>query len=178
MEERQGRPWCREIFMWMYRMPNIMRLVFLFWIISFMGFTANATAQRITIMVENVEMEEILEIITEQTGLAVAYSEQVVDMDRKVSVHIVNVELPGGTRLSAMVSDGSGEMELVFFKGLKWVSEKMKPGNEFIFFGKPASFNGRINMVHPDIDPVPEGGSQGGGRQGADPAGQGRITIR
>ncbi len=113
MEERQGRPWCREIFMWMYRMPNIMRLVFLFWIISFMGFTANATAQRITIMVENVEMEEILEIITEQTGLAVAYSEQVVDMDRKVSVHIVNVELPKaldkvmeGTSIGYEVRDG------------------------------------------------------------------------
>ena len=90
----------------------------------------------------------------------------------QIRARVVNVELPGGKRLSAMVSDGSGEMELVFFKGLKWVSEKMKPGNEFIFFGKPASFNGRINMVHPDIDPVPEGGCQGGGRQGADPAGQ------
>ena len=71
----------------------------------------------------------------------------------QIRARVVNVEIPGGKRLSATVTDGSGEMELVFFKGLKWVSEKMKPGNEFIFFGKPSSFNGRINMVHPDIDP-------------------------
>ena len=79
----------------------------------------------------------------------------------QIRARVVNVEIPGGKRLSATVTDGSGEMELVFFKGLKWVSEKMKPGNEFIFFGKPSSFNGRINMVHPDIDPAPDNGGPG-----------------
>ena len=57
-------------------------------------------------------------------------------------------------RMSAWVSDGSGEMEMVFFKGIKWMYEKLKPGTEFIFFGKPASFNGRINIVHPEVDPT------------------------
>jgi ATP-dependent DNA helicase RecG len=33
--------------------------------------------------------------------------------------------------------------------------EKLQPGSEFIFFGKPSAFNGRINMVHPEVDPVP-----------------------
>ena len=37
-------------------------------------------------------------------------------------------------RMSAWVGDGSGEMELVFFKGIKWMHEKLKPGTEFIFF--------------------------------------------
>ena len=55
-------------------------------------------------------------------------------------------------RMSAWVSDGSGDMEMVFFKGIKWMHEKLKPGSEFIFFGKPTSFNGRINMVHPEVD--------------------------
>lgn len=57
-------------------------------------------------------------------------------------------------RMSAWVSDGSGEMEMVFFKGIKWMYEKLKPGTEFIFFGKPASFNGRVNIVHPEVDPT------------------------
>ena len=57
-------------------------------------------------------------------------------------------------RMSVWVSDGSGEMEMVFFKGIKWMYEKLKPGTEFIFFGKPASFNGRINIVHPEVDPT------------------------
>ena len=55
-------------------------------------------------------------------------------------------------RMSVWVSDGSGEMEMVFFKGIKWMHEKLKTGEEFIFFGKPAVFNGRINIVHPEVD--------------------------
>lgn len=57
-------------------------------------------------------------------------------------------------RMSVWVGDGSGEMELVFFKGIKWMYGKLKPGTEFVFFGKPTAFNGRINMVHPEADPV------------------------
>ena len=55
-------------------------------------------------------------------------------------------------RMSAWVGDGSGEMEMVFFKGIKWMYEKLKPGTEFMFFGKPTAFNGKINMVHPEVD--------------------------
>ena len=58
-------------------------------------------------------------------------------------------------RMSVWVSDGSGEMEMVFFKGIKWMYERLKPGVEFIFFGKPTAFNGRINMVHPEVDAAP-----------------------
>ena len=57
-------------------------------------------------------------------------------------------------RMSAWVSDGSGEMEMVFFKGIKWMYERLKTGAEFIFFGKPAAFGGRINIVHPEVDPT------------------------
>ena len=55
-------------------------------------------------------------------------------------------------RMSVWVGDGTGEMEMVFFKGIKWMYERLKPGAEFIFFGKPAAFNGRINIVHPEVD--------------------------
>ena len=57
-------------------------------------------------------------------------------------------------RMSVWVEDGSGEMETVFFKGIKWMYGKLKPGQEFIFFGKPTAFNGRINMVHPEADAI------------------------
>lgn len=57
-------------------------------------------------------------------------------------------------RMSAWVSDGSGEMEMVFFKGIKWMHGRLKQGEEFIFFGKPQTFNGRINIVHPEVDPT------------------------
>jgi len=57
-------------------------------------------------------------------------------------------------RMSVWVGDGSGEMEMVFFKGIKWMYERLKPGAEFIFFGKPSAFNGRMNIVHPEVDPT------------------------
>ena len=57
-------------------------------------------------------------------------------------------------RLSVWVGDGSGEVETVFFKGIRWMYEKLKTGAEFIFFGKPTAFNGRINFVHPEVDAV------------------------
>ncbi|TAL62920.1 MAG: ATP-dependent DNA helicase RecG, partial [Bacteroidetes bacterium] len=54
--------------------------------------------------------------------------------------------------LVAELNDGTGVMELVWFKGIKWVAPKLKPGTEFIVFGKPSIFNGKINIAHPDID--------------------------
>ena len=64
------------------------------------------------------------------------------------------------SRLSAMVSDGSGEMEMVFFKGVKWMHARLVPGSSFIFFGKPAVFNNHLNMVHPEVD-APDSGNTG-----------------
>ena len=56
------------------------------------------------------------------------------------------------SRLSAIIADDSGEMEIVFFRGIKWMYTKLIPGSVFIFFGKPQLFNGRINMTHPEVD--------------------------
>jgi len=68
-----------------------------------------------------------------------------------------------GKRLSAYVSDGTGMVEVVFFKGVKWMYERLKPGTEWIFFGKPQAFNGRYNFVHPEVDSVDKAISQGAG---------------
>ena len=56
------------------------------------------------------------------------------------------------SRLSALIGDDSGEMEIVFFKGVKYMHGRLIPGHTFLFFGKPQAFNGRINMVHPEFD--------------------------
>ena len=55
-------------------------------------------------------------------------------------------------RMSVAVEDESGRMEMVFFKGIKWNYGRLVPGKVFIFFGKPQEFNGRVNMVHPEVD--------------------------
>ena len=63
-----------------------------------------------------------------------------------------NVKYNLVNRLSVIVADDSGEMEVVFFKGIKWMHLRLIPGAEFIFFGKPTVFGSRINMVHPEVD--------------------------
>ena len=73
----------------------------------------------------------------------------------QIKATVQRVEVIDNKRLSVWVSDGSGEVELVFFKGIKWMFEKLKPGQEFVFFGKPTAFNGRMNIVHPEVDAAP-----------------------
>jgi ATP-dependent DNA helicase RecG len=58
------------------------------------------------------------------------------------------------TRLIATLRDESGSIELVWFKGIKWVAPSIKIGKEYIIFGKPSLFNGRFNFVHPDLESV------------------------
>ena len=90
----------------------------------------------------------------------------------QMRARVQRVDVHDGKRMSVWISDGSGEMEMVFFKGIKWMHEKLKPGSEFIFFGKPTAFNGRLNIVHPEVDNVPtssqpgQGGGYGHGAQG------------
>lgn len=55
-------------------------------------------------------------------------------------------------RLLAHFSDGTGVVDLVWFQGIKYVTNKYKLYEEYIVFGKPTVFNGRINVAHPDID--------------------------
>ena len=57
-------------------------------------------------------------------------------------------------RLVAKFTDGTGTIDLVWFKGLNYVTDKYKTGTEYIVFGKPTEFGHIYNIPHPDIDPV------------------------
>ena len=70
----------------------------------------------------------------------------------QVKARVASRNLISMKHLSVMIEDESGSMEIVFFKGNKYIFEKLVPGSEFVFFGKPSLFNGKINMVHPEID--------------------------
>jgi len=59
-------------------------------------------------------------------------------------------------RLIAHFSDGTGIVDLVWFQGIKFLIGKYKVHQEYIVFGKPSVFNGRINIAHPDIDNASE----------------------
>ena len=57
-------------------------------------------------------------------------------------------------RLVAHFSDGTGVVDLVWFQGIKYLMGRYKAHEEYIVFGKPTVFNGRINIAHPDINPA------------------------
>ena len=57
-----------------------------------------------------------------------------------------------GRRLVSSLTDDSGTVELVWFKGARWLLGSLKPGQEYILFGKPSSFNGRFNFAHPEME--------------------------
>ena len=72
---------------------------------------------------------------------------------------ILRFEMIGGKRVKRLVgyfADETGELELVWFQGIKWTLDKIKPGVEYVVFGKPNRYGRTISIAHPEIDPVTE----------------------
>jgi ATP-dependent DNA helicase RecG len=68
---------------------------------------------------------------------------------------ISNIRIIGekrARRMSAVFRDDTGEIELVWFQGIKWIEGTILPNVEYIVFGKPTIFNRRYNIAHPEIE--------------------------
>jgi len=61
-----------------------------------------------------------------------------------------------GKRIVSHFSDGSGVIDLIWFKGLKYVANTISSRKPLLIFGKPTVFNGRIQIAHPEIEDAPE----------------------
>lgn len=57
-------------------------------------------------------------------------------------------------RLTAKLTDATGSIELVWFKGIRWLQPVLKEGLELIVFGKPTVFRDKYNIAHPEIEPA------------------------
>lgn len=55
-------------------------------------------------------------------------------------------------RLVARFEDSTDAMELVWFKGIPWVSKKLKLGVDYVVFGKPTAYGRKINIAHPEVE--------------------------
>jgi len=63
----------------------------------------------------------------------------------------------GGKRtryITAKFTDDTGSIDLIWFRGLKWVKERFKSPKEYILFGKPSVFKNSFNFVHPEIEDI------------------------
>tara|TARA_R110000744_G_scaffold79647_5_gene156293 strand:- start:738 stop:2837 length:2100 start_codon:yes stop_codon:yes gene_type:complete len=67
-------------------------------------------------------------------------------------VNIKTVEQKKGKRLVAKFIDDTGEMELVWFRGQKWIRENLKLNIPYVIFGKVNWFNGTFSMPHPEME--------------------------
>ena len=67
-------------------------------------------------------------------------------------ISLKTIEQKRGKRLVATFKDETGQMELVWFQGQKWVKESLKLNTEVVIFGKCSAFNGIFNMPHPEIE--------------------------
>lgn len=64
---------------------------------------------------------------------------------------------PGKQRISVHFYDDTGETDLIWFQGLKWIIRKLQKDTEYVVFGKPVMYNNRPHLVHPEIEPyVPQ----------------------
>ena len=55
-------------------------------------------------------------------------------------------------RLTATFTDATGSLELIWFKGVKWIQQAIKPGEEYVVFGRPGSYKGKVNLPHPELE--------------------------
>lgn len=68
---------------------------------------------------------------------------------------ITGIQVLGSGRAMRLVvtfQDQTGETDLVWFQGLKWIREKIRLNQTYVVFGKPNLFNGKYNFTHPDIE--------------------------
>ena len=55
-------------------------------------------------------------------------------------------------RLVAYLQDTTGEIELTWFQGINWVQKILESGQQYLVFGKVTFFNGKVQMVHPELE--------------------------
>jgi ATP-dependent DNA helicase RecG len=65
-------------------------------------------------------------------------------------------------RLVGYFEDETGELELVWFQGINWVTKKIKPNTIYVVFGKPNRFGNKFSIAHPEIEPVTPNNERGG----------------
>lgn len=95
------------------KIPSSMKLTALSLMLSLSAFATNVDAQQVSVTVSNAKVKTVLNSISDQTGLSLAYSAQVVDLNRKVSLNFVNTEVSevlnamfGNTAIGYEIKDG------------------------------------------------------------------------
>lgn len=72
-------------------------------------------------------------------------------------IHVKTVEFgKNQKRLVATFTDETGQMDLTWFQGVKWIRESLKLNETYVIFGKIADFKGQFSMAHPEMELLTE----------------------
>ena len=55
-------------------------------------------------------------------------------------------------RFTVFVQDATGQAELVWFQGIKWIEKRVEVGREYLVFGRPSFYRGQLSMAHPELE--------------------------
>ena len=83
----------------------------------------------------------------------------------QLKVRLRRTEMIGAQRrkrLIAYFQDDSGEIECVWFQGVSWIAKKLVNGVEYVLYGKPSLFNGKLNIPHPELEVASQFKLEGG----------------
>lgn len=158
------------------KIPSSMKLTALSLMLSLSAFATNVDAQQVSVTVSNAKVKTVLNSISDQTGLSLAYSAQVVDLNRKVSLNFVNTEVSevlnamfGNTAIGYEIKDGKIYLFKAAEKTTALASQQKKiitgtvvdPNGEAVI-GANVLVKGTTNGTITDIDgkfslEVPEG---------------------
>jgi ATP-dependent DNA helicase RecG len=113
-------------------------------------------------------LKKELEIISIEDLLSY-YPYKYVDRSRIYFIHEISDDLPyiqlkgklrniqktgvgRNQRLSALLYDESGQIDLIWFQGIRFIEDKIKPNIEYLVFGKPTPFKSTFSIAHPEIE--------------------------
>ena len=57
-------------------------------------------------------------------------------------------------RFSVYAADDTGRVELIWFRGIKWIEKIIEPNRDYIVFGRPSFFRGEMSLIHPEIEVI------------------------
>lgn len=81
-----------------------------------------------------------------------------------MAASLVNIEIVGqrgGRRMLAQVRDKTGFLELAWFQGLNWIQKTLQPGQSYLVYGKVSFFQGKPQILHPEMELLAEGKQDG-----------------
>ena len=118
----------------------------------------HATTQLKVVLVKPERFEnasEIADHLKEKRTVVLNLESTNKDVARRLIDFLSGVAYAGAgrkRRFTAYVADATGQAELVWFQGVKWIEKRIEVGREYLVFGRPSFYRGELSVAHPELE--------------------------